>query len=366
MLKIGVICEYNLFHNGHALQLEAIRERFGDCAVISVMSGNFSQRGEPCSLPKYVRARAAVEAGADIVTELPFPWCCSVAERFALAGVSIIDAFDCDYICFGSESGDLDRLRKAAETLDSPEFLSVLRRAVKTNPELSFPRLRAEVFELFSGEPLPILPNDILAVEYLRSLKKLEARAEPFAITRKAGFTATEARKAFNAGLPLDGIVPDAAKEIFKREAVNFDPPFDGGLLTALRRCENPENDAARRLCEYSKYVTSRAELYKSCSNATFTDAHMRRQAMYIFSAVNERSFNSLPRFSTLLAAKAGTTSILKGVGDIEIVTKPADYTSLSNEAKRQFSRSLDADGLYSLLRNEPSSENLKRTPYIK
>ena len=128
MTKIGIICEYNPFHNGHAAQIRRIRAEFGeDCAVICLMSGNYVQRGEPAIFPKVIRAEAAILGGADLVLELPLTVALSSAEGFADGGVRILTALGCDALSFGTECGDPDLLMDTARLLLQPEIDERLR-----------------------------------------------------------------------------------------------------------------------------------------------------------------------------------------------------------------------------------------------
>ena len=118
----GVICEYDPFHNGHKYLLDKIREDGSDCTVVC-MSGNFTQRGEPSLIDKYTRAKAALLNGADIVIELPVTFACSGAERFAYGGVGILNSTGiCDRLYFGSESGNISVLQKAADAIISDKI----------------------------------------------------------------------------------------------------------------------------------------------------------------------------------------------------------------------------------------------------
>lgn len=121
MKVCGVICEYNPFHNGHRLQIEKLRNM--GYSVVCVMSGSFVERGEPAVLPKEVRAECAAASGADLVLELPFPFSCFGAERFAMSGVSIMRS--CGFIntlAFGSECADISLLSSAADYLLTDGF----------------------------------------------------------------------------------------------------------------------------------------------------------------------------------------------------------------------------------------------------
>ena len=126
----GVVAEYNPFHNGHAYHLEKTRLDSACEAthIVAVMSGSFVQRGEPAIMPKFDRARAALAGGADLVLELPVPWCLSSAEGFAFGAVSLLDSLGCvDVLSFGSEAGSIDPLEKAVNLMNSERFETLLK-----------------------------------------------------------------------------------------------------------------------------------------------------------------------------------------------------------------------------------------------
>ena len=125
---IGIVSEYNPFHAGHAYHIKSSRQALGaeDSVVICVMSGDFVQRGEWAIQPKTMRAESAVRSGSDIVFEIPLPWCLSSAGIYASAGVEMLLALGMTHLSFGSESGDLEALRKAAQMMEY-EFAAVLR-----------------------------------------------------------------------------------------------------------------------------------------------------------------------------------------------------------------------------------------------
>ena len=123
----GVVCEFNPLHNGHAALLSRISEEFGS-DIVCVMSGNFVQRGEAAVLDKWLRTRLALQNGAALVLELPLPWAVAGAEKFALGGISLLNALGCvDTLTFGSETGDTAPLMHCAEYLHSDVFNSDIR-----------------------------------------------------------------------------------------------------------------------------------------------------------------------------------------------------------------------------------------------
>lgn len=194
MAVVGVICEYNPFHLGHARQFRLIRERFGgDTPILCLMSGNYVQRGEPAVFDKFQRARAAVRCGADLVLELPLTCALSSAEGFADGGVEILERLGvADTLCFGSEHGDVEALRETARLLLLPAFGEALREALRGG--VSFAAARAEAVRRMGGDAsLLRRPNDILAVEYCKALERRGSAMTAAAVLRGGGYHDVEA-----------------------------------------------------------------------------------------------------------------------------------------------------------------------------
>ena len=190
MQTVGVICEYNPFHLGHARQLELLRQKLGpETAIVCLMSGNYVQRGEPAIFDKCVRARAAAEAGADLVLELPVTAVLRSAEGFAAEGVRILSALGCGFLGFGCESGDGDASLRAAEASCMPEFEQALRTNMQTG--LSYAAARQRALEALGQDgQLLMKPNDILAFEYCRALLTQNSPMRPLAVLRPGDYHA--------------------------------------------------------------------------------------------------------------------------------------------------------------------------------
>ena len=184
----GIIAEYNPFHNGHADHIAFTRDRAGAGAthVVAVMSGNFVQRGEPAAFPRADRVKAALAGGADLILELPVPWALSSAEGFAFGGVSLLHALGCvDTLSFGSECGDIDRLKKAAALLESPRALTLIRYHMEQGRPAAEAHQKA-LAELGGSGTAALLdnPNNILGIEYIKALHRLDSPIEPFTVRR--------------------------------------------------------------------------------------------------------------------------------------------------------------------------------------
>lgn len=214
MKIIGIIAEYNPFHNGHAYQMEEIRRRTGADYIVAAMSGDFVQRGAPAIVDKYARTRMALSCGADLVLELPALWATASAESFAAAGVALFEKMGCvDGICFGAECDNLSLLSEIADIL--AEEPSVYRAALSSyiKEGLTFPQARARALSesvltsqktnsvskdalaqsasLTQSELAEILgsPNNILAIEYLKAIRRQNSSLTPYLIKREgAGY----------------------------------------------------------------------------------------------------------------------------------------------------------------------------------
>ena len=190
MQTVGVICEYNPFHLGHARQLTLIRQQLGqEAAIVCLMSGNYVQRGEPAVFDKCVRARAAVEAGASLVLELPVTYALRSAEGFAAGSVGILSRLGCDFLSFGCESGDGGAIFRAAEASRLPEFEQALHTRIQTG--LSYAAARQRALEALGQDGrLLMKPNDILAFEYCRAILTQGSSMRPLAVLRPGDYHA--------------------------------------------------------------------------------------------------------------------------------------------------------------------------------
>ena len=184
-MKIAsIIAEYNPFHKGHSYQINKIKENYTDFIVV-IMSGSFVQRGEPAIINKYERARVAIDNGASLVLELPLPYATSNAEIFALGAVNILNSMGIiNRLYFGSED-DVEVLRSLQEKIDKNFDEAKLKKYLSEGK--SFIRSRELAMDFLDEEEKETLkrPNNILGMEYLRSLEKLNSSIEARSIKRK-------------------------------------------------------------------------------------------------------------------------------------------------------------------------------------
>ena len=250
MKTVGIICEYNPLHKGHVKQFGIIRKQLGDeTAIVCLMSGNFVQRGAPAIIDKTLRAKAAIECGADLVLELPVSYALSSAEGFAAGGVRILGSF-CDYLCFGAETADEATLLHTASALLSEEFSPLLRRHLDCGK--SFPAARQAALEDMGVQSeLITSPNNILAVEYCKAILSQCCAMKPLPIHRGGSYhdelpdeenpSATAVRKLMVESRDFKSLVSDRAFGIFANAALHTIDAGERAILAKLRTMTDAE-----------------------------------------------------------------------------------------------------------------------------
>jgi predicted nucleotidyltransferase len=192
MKAVGVVVEYNPFHNGHLFHLQQAKEESGADVAIAAMSGNFLQRGEPALVSKWARTKMALDAGIDIVFELPYRFASQHAEVFAEGSVSILSAAGCEILCFGSESGDLNAFMRTISFLEANNNFFQKKIKFFAGEGNSYPKSIALAFQSLAPSESFIdisRPNNILGLHYIQAILRQESPMKAQTITRKnAGY----------------------------------------------------------------------------------------------------------------------------------------------------------------------------------
>ncbi len=378
---IYIISEYNPPHKGHEYMISELKRIYGDPTVISVMSGNFAERGSASVVNKYVRAKAALMIGADLVLSLPFPWCSASAEFFARAGVKLADSLarslpEAEHIlAFGSECGDIDRIRLTGARLASVEF----REKLDTLP--SSERTARSTLSVYSEmypdgtSELLTSPNNILAVEYVRAIHELGSVLTPVTVKRVgAGHdtdemslypSASYVRECIYRGKDINGLVSDEVYGILNEElsvrGFAHEKNYGDALLGFLRSASADSIDGyaecaggvGRRLITCANDASSMDEALTLASTKQYTNARLRRAAIYAYLGITPNDLKALPEYTSVLSANEKGTSALRAFrkcSEFAVLTKSADaYIKLSPSALRQFETDSRSDALYTL-----------------
>lgn len=398
MKTVGIICEYNPYHAGHARQLSAARREAGADVVIAVMSEHVTQRGELAVADGYVRAKAAMRCGADLVVGLPFPYSCAPAEFFALSGVHILGALGADVLHFGSESGDIEALRTAADRLYAPEFSEKLTEYQKSHPECGIMQCRAVVYEQTYHTPLPDGSNDLLAMAYLHALDATGSTMQPMTIKRKgqaynettapwAGQypSATALRALWQTG-GLESLrphLPSPVIEGLEQAMADGTAPLSADALTPailafyrtanadeLSRCADMEGGLASRLIEAARTATTLSEFFSLAATKRYTAARIRRAVLFGLCGVHPEDIRTPPTYVRLLAAShmgCDYLSSIRKTCTLPILTKPADVpTTTEAQRKRAIEERLEALVTLAYPEPKPASYLVKQHPTVE
>ena len=389
-MSFGIICEYNPFHNGHFYQINKIKES-SDEPIICVMSGNFTQRGELAIADKYSRAEIAAMCGADLVLELPFPFCASSAEFFAEAGVKILFSCGVDKLSFGSECADGEKLWELAKIANAEEFKTAYSEAGRG---IGNARAYFETLKSFSENDMDISSNDILGIEYIKAIIKNGYEINPCPIKRKgAEYTkleltageypsATAVRKELSCGNSdkIKDFVPMPCFETLSRLDMANIQNIERGILLALRllNVKSLENIAVsdeglvNRIIQCAKKADNLSEFEEAVQCKKYTHSAIRRAMWYMLIGVTIEDLKQTPAYTSLLAANEKGRAILSEIRKkgtpIPIITKPADAFALEDpSAQRQFELSARADSIFTLALKNPkdSAEYVRKKPFM-
>lgn len=312
---VGIICEYNPLHLGHAGQIRRIRQTLGgDTAVVCLMSGSFVQRGAPAVYPKSVRAAAALQSGADLVLELPVTYALSSAEGFAMGGVEILSRL-CTRLCFGAECGSEDALMSLARGLLSPGFPSALRTFLDQG--LSFPAARQQALHALGlDSELLSSPNNILGVEYCKAILKLSCAMSPLVIHRPGDYhaqtadpcapSATALRRMVVQGQSIRSYVPT---ELFQNAPVHTLAAGERAILARLRTMSEEEFSVLpyggeglwRKLMHESRRQPDLESILTAVKSKRYTRTRLDRMVMCAFLGIDQQTMSAPAPYARIL-----------------------------------------------------------------
>lgn len=376
MSVVGIIAEYNPLHNGHVYHLKQAIEKAEASFVIVVMSGNFVQRGEPACTDKYTRAQWALQAGADIVLELPCVFANSSAQSFAEGAVRLLNATGVvTDLAFGCEQASLSVLNQLLEVIvnEPPEYKACLKLHMKSGK--SYPRARYDALQEL-GAPGSMLqelvkPNNILAIEYLRSLKRLKSSIRPLPIERIGSdyndayltgefSSATAIRNAVKSG---DSQVTDALP-LFVSGAMKFDEQFpvtsnDVGAmmlfkirnmsLEEIRELPDVSEGFEQTLSAAAKTAVSAESFFESVKSKRYTLARCKRIGMSALLGLTKELQSEMVEdrnlYFKVLGLKKDARSLLSAIASISkvpIIMRNSDIFKCSETGRA----SLDIDAL--------------------
>ncbi len=395
MTIAAIIAEYNPFHNGHEYMIQKVKEETGADYVIAVISGDFTQRGIPGIADKHTRAKMAACCGADAVFELPVRFATASAEFFATGAVALLNALSCaDYLCFGSECGELSDFAKASDLLlnEPEEFKEAIQKNLREG--LSYPKAFAQAIResgktAFVSDSLFEQPNNLLGLEYMKALKKLASSIKPHTITRtgtgyhdehtlfsKEAGTLIASASAIRSALSKDAgsiaaaqpLLPENSYRVFA-ESYGITAPVtldDFSLLLSARiAAETKESlasfldvpkELADRIYRFRDEFMPFTKLIETIKHKQYTYARINRALVHILLGLKEAETSPdtsapLVPYARLLAMKKSASPLMKEIKEhsqIPVITKPAEARKVLDEsALTMFLEDVAAADLY-------------------
>ena len=388
MSVIGIVCEFNPFHNGHKYLIDSVKTE--NDIVVAIMSGNFVQRGEPAIFPKETRVKAALLSGIDIVLELPFVYASASAEFFAFNAVKILSDFGCDKIAFGTENADIESLNKAVDILLKEDFDNEVKKYY--NDGVSFPVARQMAFNKFNINCDISTPNNILAVEYIKAIRKLNAKIEPMTVNRKgAGYNDTNAVDEFASATYIrqliynneafENYVPNYLLDLYNAEIENGRyvsiEKFDLAAFSILRSklgddltdIANMGEGLDNRIKSAIKNNIQLSKLYDEIKTKRYTHTRIKRAVLSTIFDVESSDLEISPPYCRVLGFNikaSGKMGELAKNSKKPFVAVYSDIVNLSSEdANRVFELENKSTDFYNLIlhNSESCSTEMKFAP---
>ena len=379
-----IIAEYNPLHLGHVKHINYIKTQLGAEKVIVVMSGNFTQRGEPAILNKFTRAKNAIQAGADMVIELPTVFACANAETFSLGAINLIDSLGVgDGLCFGVESGTKEDFLSLASKLnnETAEYKKVLKGYLEKGVSLAKAKFLT-ISELYGefDENFISTPNNILGLEYTKALLKRNSKIEIFPMIRegehndkslKKGITsASSIRECIKAG-KIKSVKPCVPNFVYKDLApypFGFEKIIMSKVLTASEEDMSNLPDCTEglenRIKALSKDHLTVEELVEKATTKRYTSSRIRRILIANLLGITENIKNEClvkPLYAKILAVSSQSKdliSLITNCSSIPILTRKSDAILLKKTAKKCFEIDSLAQDLYNLATDTKENEN--------
>lgn len=384
----GIITEYNPFHYGHQYQIKKIRQRQPDSPIIAVMSGSFTQRGDTALLSKWDRADLAIQGGCDLVLELPFAFACRSAQDFARGGVRLLERLGIvNTLAFGAETADLAALQNCAAAMDEPSLQAELHDAIAAGA--SYATALTDCTAAHTAVDASILrqPNNILAIEYLRCLRR--SSLQPLLIPRQGASyhdacldapnaSATAIRRALSLAASRCSAQPTArlTDQLTRVEWQALKKAAPAATITALqtltaaelpsierlwlplrtillqtslptlRQIHGVNEGLEHRILDQSTLTNSYAGLVRAVTTKRYPASRIARTLLYLLLSMPSTDISlfdeSGPLYARVLAADPVGRSLLRQIktcGSIPIITKTSTF--LTTNKRREGINSL-------------------------
>ena len=382
----GIVCEFNPFHNGHEYIINKAKQMTGD-EIICLMSGNFVQRGEPAIQEKYSRAKNAIYAGANVVLELPTIYACSNAENFAYGAIKIFKSLNVKHLAFGVESANLEILQKIAKIKfeNSITFQNAFKNEIENGINYNTALKRAISKQIPGSQVAKILdsPNNILAIEYLTAILKLNAKIIPVPIERidngyysnvskNQYLGASSIREKIINNSDVSKFIPSYAKIT---NFLNLDciSKFESLLLYNIRttspktlsKCYDYNEGIEYRIRKKADTNSSLDKLVSQIQTPRYRATRVKKLILYPILNITKSTVSLAQKakpVSKVLAINKNEKCLLNthNKHKINLIVTNADYNNLSKSQQKIIDIDLNASNLYNLVIGNQNNNDKK------
>ena len=375
---VGIIAEYNPFHNGHLYHIEKVKEMFPDSPIILVLGGNFTERGDISMLDKWEKTAIAIKNGIDLVLELPFPFSCASADIFAKGAISILNYLGVTDLIFGSESDDIEGIKKLVETeLFNENFDNLVQ--VYLRMGYNYPTSLSKALEDITGDCFK-LPNDILGISYVKAIYANNYKITPHTIKRTNDYhskelksksinSATSIREALLNNKEIKDSVPSITYNYLKNKKIPKLDDYFNLLKYKIISCNDLtiynliDSGIATKLKKEILNSYSFDELINKVKSKNLTYSRLSRTLIYIlcdYTKEQAKEFKDIKYIRLLGFSNKGKEYLNKIKKDIDIPI----ISKFTREKDKMLEYEYQITKIYSLVFDKDKSKSLIEAEY--
>ena len=364
MEAVGVIAEYNPFHNGHLYHLKKVKEMFPGTYLVLILIGNFTQRGDVSIINKWDKTNLALDYGYDLVVELPFSVATSSASIYAKGAIDILNKLNCNYLVFGSETNDIELFKKLVNiTNNNKEYESKIKNYLDEG--YNYPKACSLALKDVSNIVID-KPNDVLGLEYVRSIINSGSRIVPVSIKRTNDYheedilgeitSATSIRQNINDIDKIKDTLPKESLELIKNisiedyfDYIKYEIISNDNLIDILDVNEGILNKLKKEIYN----VSSINDLILKIKSKRYSYNRLKRMLLHILTKT-KKDYNTNINYIRVLGFNDNGKKILKEVNDVPVITK------YKKEYDHLFVDDIKASKIYGLITNYDYTEEYK------
>ncbi len=376
MKSVGIICEYNPFHNGHLYHLNKVKELYPNYTIILIMSGSFMQRGEVSVIDKWAKTKIALEHGIDLVVELPFVFSSQSADLFAKGSIQLLNHLNVEDVVFGSESNNISLLNKIADLSLSSNYDDLVKDYL--NKGFSYPKATFEALTELTGEVIDT-PNDILGISYIKEIKRLKSNIKAISIKRTNDYhsqeldnnitSASSIRAALKNNKTIDNYVPNITYNYLNNKLHFIDdyfPFLKYKILTEINNLhiyQTVDEGIENRIKKYIVKSNSLEELVESIKTKRYTHNKIMRMLTHIMCSFTkeEASTFSDVEYIRVLGFNTSGRKYLNNIKKELTIPLVTNYSKLNN---KMLELEFRATCVYASILNEKDKSELIESEY--